>query len=489
MAATTPANPLLAADGLPAFDRIAPTDVVPAVEALLADAHAAIEKLEADVAPTYDATIEALDAIDRPFERGWSPVGHLLGVKNSDELRDAHEAAIPQMVAYSLRASQSRPIFEALKALADGPEFAALPSAKRRIVTQRLLSAELGGVGLDGEDREAFNKLAEEMSQLTTKFSNNVLDATKAFGMTLTDPADAAGFPATLRSVASQAHNDHVAKDGVDGEPGTPEAGPWRITLDYPSYGPFMEHSRNRTQREQLYRAFATRASDGDVDNTPLVDRILEIRRRQSALLGREHFADVSLATKMAGTVDAVHGLLEKLRDASWAHGEKELAELADRFAADTGLSVDDLAPWDTAFYAERLREERYGFTDEELRPYFAFERVLDGLFALCGRLFGITMTAADGDAPVWNDDVRYFTVQDSETGEQIAAFYLDPYSRPADKRGGAWMADCLQRRRLPDGSLQLPVAHLVCNQTPPAGGKPSLMSFREVETLFHEFG
>lgn len=480
--ATTDTNPLLRTTGLPRFDEIQPEHIVPAVRQRLTEADSRFKEIEGLAVPTWIATVEALDEIDRPFDYCWRPVSHLFGVRNSPELREAYETVLPEIVAFGLKVRQSKPIYESLKSLRDGSEWNSLDAAQQRIVERKLLDAELAGIGLPDDQRERFNKIAEELSNLGTKFSNNVLDATKAFSLVLTDPADVEGMPASLLRLAVSSFNAH--KDAGTPE-ATPETGPWRFSLDAPSFGPFMEHCRRRDLREKMYRAFISRASDGATDNSPHIRRILELRQEQAQLLGFENFAQMSLATKMAPNVEAVFEMLEQLRAASWPHAEREMAELCE-MAAQNDVH-DELMHWDVAFWSERLREQRFNFTDEQLRPYFAFERVLDGLFSLLNRLFGITIESASDGVSVWNSDVRFFKVR-NEDGDHIASFYLDPFSRPENKRGGAWMDDCFGRRMLPNG-LQLPIAHLVCNQTPPSGGKPSLMSFREVETLFHEFG
>jgi oligopeptidase A len=263
----------------------------------------------------------------------------------------------------------------------------------------------------------------------------------------------------------------------------TAEDGPWRITLDFPSYGPFLQHSRRRVLRERLYRANVTRASEGETDNGGLIQRILGLRREQAVLLGFREFAELSLASKMAPGIAAVEEMLEQLRAASYASAERDLVELGDLARAEGAPEADDLRPWDVAFWAERLRERRYSYGDEELRAYLPFPRVLAGLFDLARRLFGVAIRAADGEAPIWHPDVRFFRVE-GESGEPLAAFFLDPYSRPEEKRGGAWMDVCVGR-----APGRLPVAHLVCNQSRPVDGQPSYMRFHEVQTLFHEFG
>jgi oligopeptidase A len=409
-------------------------------------------------------------------------VTHLFGVRNSPELREAYETVLPEMVAFGLKVRQSKPVYEALRTLREGEDWNGLDEGQRRIVERRLLDARLAGIGLPDDERRRFNEIAEELSQLGTTFSNNVLDANKAFSLVLTEPEDVAGLPPSLLRLGASSFNSHKPAEAAEA---TPEGGPWRFTLDSPSYGPFMEHSRRRELRERMYRAFITRASAAPTDNAPILRQILALRLEQARLLGFESFAEMSLATKMAQGVDAVLEMLERLRAAAWPHAEREMADLCE--IAGRHDVQEPLMHWDVAYWAERLREERFQFTDEELRPYFAFERVLEGLFALCHRLFGIKVEAADGEAPVWNPDVRFFHIRD-EAGTRIASFYLDPYSRPENKRGGAWMDDCFGRRVTRE-SVRNPVAHLVCNQTPPSGGKPSLMSFREVETLFHEFG
>jgi oligopeptidase A len=268
-------------------------------------------------------------------------------------------------------------------------------------------------------------------------------------------------------------------------EEATPENGPWIITLDYPSYVPFLKFSSRRDLREKVYRAFITRASAGELDNNPLITKVLTLRQEQAEILGYRNYAEVSLARKMADSVEAVEKLLEELRVVSYEAAQAELEELK------TFAQTDDLQPWDVSYWAEKQRESKFNFTEEELRPYFSLHKVLDGLFGLAQRIFGVTITPADGEAPVWHEDVKYFQVS-NEADEVIAHFYLDAYSRPSEKRGGAWMDDCLGRARLEiDGKsvTRLPVAYLTCNQTPPVDGKPSLMTFPEVVTLFHEFG
>jgi len=484
-------NPLLTTAGLPPFDRIGPEHVEPAVREVLESTAAGIDRIESDLSDparaTWTNTIEALETLGRHWERSWSPVTHLMGVANSEELREAHDAVLPDVVAMGLRIRQSGPVFVALKHLRDTPAWDDFTEPQQRIIHERIRDAELAGIGLDEQQQERFNEIASRLSQLSTSFSNHVLDATKAWDLILSDEAEVDGLPETLLQLASQSYNDSRSEqiESSETSPATPEQGPWRFTLDAPIAMPFLQHCRKRDLRETLFRAYITRASDGETDNTPLIDEILSLRRERAELLGFASYAEVSLTSKMAAGVEAVEQMFETLRDASWEAGNRDLKDLR-QLATESGQE-DLLAQWDAAFWAERLREHRFDFTDEDLRPYFSLDRVLDGLFSLCQRLFGITVEAADGQAPIWNEDVRYFIVRDDQ-GTERAGFYLDPYSRPETKRGGAWMNECLVRCRI-DGHLQLPVAHLICNSTPPVGERPSLMTFREVETLFHEFG
>lgn len=480
-----PDNSLLIGKGLPPFDKIEAELVLPAMTQLLTELEQDLQALEGEVTPTWAGLVEPLEQLGDRLSWSWGIIGHLMGVKNSPELRKAYEAVQPKVVEFINRLSQSRPIYDAYKQLQQGPDWSQLAPAQQRIVESAIRDAELSGVGLTGEAKERFNQIQLELANLSTQFSNHVLDATKAFNLLLTNPAEVAGLPPSLLSLAAQAARTVGEKDA------TPEHGPWLMTLDIPCFGPFMQHSQRRDLREKLYRAYISRASEGEFDNTDIIDRILELRKEEAHLLGFKTYAEASLASKMAPTVSAVETLQEQLRQASFDQAKAELETLK-IFAKEQGAEEDgNLKHWDISFWAERQREAKFDITDEQLRPYFPLPQVLDGLFNLVNRLFGVTVTAADGKAPVWHEDVRYFQVA-NEQGAPIAHFYLDPYSRPAEKRGGAWMDECLGRAKFHRGDTvqtRLPVAYLICNQTPPVDGKPSLMTFREVETLFHEFG
>jgi oligopeptidase A len=473
------ANPLLQGRGLPAFDKIQPSDVEPAVESLVRELEAELTELEKSVQPTWLGLVEPLTRLEEKLSWTWGTVSHLMGVKNSPELRHGFEQVQPKVVNFINRLGQSRPLYEAFLALRNSQEWTNLEPAQQRIVESNIREAELGGVGLTGEKREKFNAIQLELAELGTKFSNNVLDSSQAFELKLTTPEDIAGLPPSLLALAAQ-----TAQQKGE-ETATPEDGPWIITLDYPSYLPFMKYSQRSDLREKVYRAFVRRAADGQWDNHPLIERILELRLEKAQLLGFATYAEMSLSRKMAPDVAAVEKLLEELRSPSYPAAEKEFADLK-KFAG-----LDELHHWDISYWSERQREREFDFDAEALRPYFPLPQVLEGLFSLAKRLFRVTIQPSADPVSVWHPNVQFFQVLD-ESGTAIANFYLDAYSRPAEKRGGAWMADCLNRgQELVNGksSLRLPVAYVICNQTPPVGDKPSLMTFYEVTTLFHEFG
>ncbi|TNF29123.1 MAG: M3 family peptidase [Deltaproteobacteria bacterium] len=479
---TADSNPLLAWGTLPDFDAITADHVGPAMRETLARCEADLTALEARAAELDAfALVGALEPIEDRIGWTWTLANHLNSVRTTDLLRKAIEAVQGEVVAFQSRLAQSRPLYEAFRRLRDGDGFDALPSAVRRVVILNLRGAEHSGVGLVGEARERFNKNQQELARLSLEFGNNVLDATKAWSLDLTTGDEVRGLPKSLLGLAAQNARSAGHEDA------TADRGPWRVTLDYPSFVPFMEYAERRDLREQVYRAYVTRASAPPFDNGPLIERILELRREQARALGFETFAELSIDAKMAPDVAAVSALLGDLREVSYAAAERELGELG-AFAAGHG-GPDRLAVWDHAYWARRLRQARFDYSDEELRPYFPLPQVLDGLFALAERLFGVRVTANDA-VRGWHEDVRFFDVAD-DSGAPLAGFYLDAFSRPANKRGGAWMNECVGRSRaLADGDgVRLPIAYLVSNQSPPVDGKPSLMTFNEVQTLFHEFG
>ncbi|OVA10778.1 Peptidase M3A/M3B [Macleaya cordata] len=500
-------NPLLQDFVFPPFHVVEAKHVQPGIRALLKELENDLVELEKTVEPTWPKLVDPLEKIVDRLQVVWGIVNHLKSVKDSPELRSAIEEVQPEKVKFQLRLGQSKPIYNAFKAIQESSSWQTLSDARKRIVEGQIKEAVLNGVSLEDDKREQFNKVQQELEKLSQKFEENVLDATKKFEKLITYKKDIEGLPATALGLAAQTA---VSKGH---ENATAEDGPWVITLDAPSFLPVMQHARNRSLREEVYRAYVTRASSGDLDNTPIIDQILKLRLEKAKLLGYKNYAEVwfiiclwcstfrilesniffyqvSMAMKMA-TVDKAEELLEKLRTASWDAAVQDMEDLRN-FSRDQGaVEANDLTHWDISFWSERLRESKYDINEEELRPFFSLPKVMDGLFSLAKMLFEIDIEPADGLAPVWNNDVRFYRVKDS-LGNPIAYFYFDPYSRPSEKRGGAWMDEVVARSRAlaRDGAAaRLPVAHMVCNQTPPVGDKPSLMTFREVETVFHEFG
>ena len=443
--------------------------------ALLEDLGGQLESLEASLGrdSTYEEAVEGLERVSFPLGYAWGVVGHLNGVKNSDALREAHAAMQPKIVEMTQRLGQSRAVYEALDGLGERSDD--LSPTQKRVVDASLRSMRLGGVALEGEAKDAYNKNSLRLSELSTTFSNNVLDATKQFELLVEAKEDIAGLPASALAAAAAKAEAAGKCESADAE-----NGPWLLGLDIPSYLPAMQHLESSPIRERLYKAFVTRAGEA---NAPLIDEILTLKQAQAKLLGFDSYAEVSLSSKMADSIEDVEKLHDMLAAKATPAAKAELAEL--QAYANANGHEGALKHWDIPRWSEKLREERYDYSEEELRPYFALPAVLDGLFGVIERLFGVTVTAADGAAEVWNEDVRFFEIRDG--GELVASFYLDPYSRPENKRGGAWMDVCVGKSRALD--KKVPTAYLTCNGSPPVGDAPSLMTFNEVETLYHEMG
>ena len=482
-------SPLLQGQGLPEFRAITADQVkqdIPVILKQVDEAFTTYERrleaiLNSETALDWSTVMGPLQEFGERLRWSWGVVSHLNGVCNSSELRAAHADQQPEVVRLGNRLGQSQVLHLALTRLQESPVVALTPT-QSRILRSELLSMQHRGVGLCGDDKAKFNEASERLAALSTQFGNHVLDATQEWTLKLTSRDEVAGLPQrALEALAS------AAKEAGESA-ATADAGPWLLGLDMPRYLPFLTHASNRSVRETAYRAHVGRASSGEHDNRALIEEILSLRGQQAARLGYAHWADVSLASKMAKDVDAVEGLLEELRVAAFPAAERELDDLKAIARRHGAAEAKELAPWDLPYWSEKLRQERFDLDQEALRPWFPLPQVLDGLFGLCNRLFNVVIEAADGEAPIWHQDVRYFRVQ-RQDGTPLASFYLDPYSRPASKRGGAWMDECLGRRTNPDGTHVLPVAYLICNQTPPVEDTPSLMSFEEVETLFHEFG
>ncbi|RZC71243.1 hypothetical protein C5167_034415 [Papaver somniferum] len=477
-------NPLLQDFVFPPFDVIEAKHVRPGIKALLQQHENDLVVLEKSVEPTWPKLVDPLEKILDRLQLVWGIIHHLKNVKDSADLRSAVEEVQPEKVKFLLRLGQSKPIYNAFKAIQESSDWHTLSDSRKRIVQVQTKEAVLNGVSLEDDKREQFNKVQQELEKFGKKFMENVLDATKKFEKLITDKKDMDELPASALAPAAQMA---VSKGH---EKANAEDGPWMITLDPSCIRSVMNHSRNRSLREEVYRARITRASDGELDNSPVIDQILKLRLEKAKLLGYNNYAEVSMEMKMA-TVDKAKQLLEKIRTAAWKAAVQDMEDLK-KFSQEQGaMEANDLSDWDISFWSERLRESKYDVNEEELLPYFSLPKVMNGLFGIAKTLFEIDIEAADGLAPVWNDDVRFYRVKDS-LGNPVAYFYFDPYFRPSEKRGGAWMGDAVSRSRAlaRDGaSARLPVAYVVCNQSPPVGDKPSLMTFREVETVFHESG
>ena len=487
---------ILNGKGLPNYEDIIPDDIIKYIPYLLKDLNNELASLEANLNKklvnkinlTWEEVMTPINTMEEKLRWSWGLVSHLNAVCNTSELREAYANQQPSIIEFGSRVGQSEIIYKALSNLNNDSE--ELNPTQLRILKTELLSMHNRGVGLNSSEKDVFNELSQKLAELSNNFSNHVLDATKSWGLLLTKKKEVEGLPTRLLenfAIAAKEAGDKAANGKT--EP-TAEKGPWRIGLDMPSYIPFITYAENRTLREKIYKAYVSRASDGPLDNKKNIEEILSIRRKQAKILGYENWADLSLASKMAKDTKEVEKLLEELRAAAIIVAQKELKELKE-CALRNGASqeYENMAPWDVSYWSEKLRKEKYDLDKESLRSWFPLPQVLDGLFKLCERLFDIKITTSNkSNIPIWHKDVKFFDVFDKD-GSELASFYLDPYSRSATKRGGAWMDECLTRKVDPSGQIILPVAYLVCNQTPPIDGKPSLMSFEEVETLFHEFG
>lgn len=509
-------NPLLQQDGLPKFQSIEPKDLTPAMDHLLSKMESEFAAFEedltsmkgegpnADVTIDYEKVLPEIEKMQDGLGYAWGVAGHLNGVKNSEELREAYEQSQPKIVQAMSKVSQSKPVYDALSSIekqwenqSDAASDWLIVGQRRRAVESSLRSMRNGGVGLEGAAKERFNEIKMRLAKLSTTFSNNVLDETKAFSITVTDPSKMVGVPDSAKSLWSNAHSMHLQKEGNDKAQPDPENGPWRITLDMPSYLAALQHLPDRSLREEVYMANVQRASEASKDveknNIPLIYEILRLKKEMADMLGFNSAAELSLSSKMAPSVESVQELSDLILEKALPAAERELAEITAMARAQgdpkeySEENLPKLAPWDVTYWSERLKESKFELTEEETRPYFALPAVLDGMFALVERLFDVKVVAADGDAEVWNSDVSFFKVFDNASNKHIASFYLDPYSRPADKRGGAWMDVCVGKSAAVN--REIPVAYLTCNGSPPVGDTPSLMTFREVETLFHETG
>ncbi|KAJ7947915.1 Oligopeptidase A [Quillaja saponaria] len=449
MASDSQNNPLLEDFVFPPYDVIEPKHVRPAIRSLLKKLESDLAELETTLESTWPKLVEPLERITDRLSVVWGIVNHLNAVKDSPELRSAIEEVQPEKVKFQLGLAQSKPIYAAFKAIRDSSNWESLSVAQKRIVEAKIKEAVLNGISLEADKREKYNEIEQDLERLGQKFEENILDATKNFEKLITEKKDVEGLPATALAMAAKM----ALSKGY--EVATTENGPWILTLDGPSYR-----------------------------------SILKLRLEKAKLLGYNNYAEVSMQMKMA-TVDQAEELIEELRNACWNHAIQDMEKLKIFARGLNSVEANELNHWDINFWSERIRESKYNINEEELRPFCSLPTVIAGLFSLAKMLFAIDIDPADGLAPVWNSDVRFYHVKDHHS-MPIAYFYFDPYTRPSEKRGGAWVDGvyCRSRALSPDGtSPRLPVVHIVCNQTPPLDGKPSLMTFREVEALFHEFG
>jgi oligopeptidase A len=466
-------NPLLDFSGLPRFAAFRPEHVTPAIDALLERARAAVGRAEhPDTPPTWDDFVRPLEDATEQLGRAWGVVGHLNGVADTPELRAAFNENLPRVTEFWTALGQNAALFGKYRALRASGAFAALSRPQQRIVEHALRDFRLGGAELVSPARERYAEIQERQAALAQKFGENVLDATKAFTLDVTDEARLAGLPQDAKDAARQ----DAERAGVPG---------WRFTLQFPSYFPVMQYADDRSLREALYRAYTTRASelaaDPALDNGPIIAETLALRAEEARLLGYPSFADVSLVPKMAQSPGQVIGFLRDLAARARPSAQRDVAALRE-FSA-THLGLEPLAAWDMAYASEKLKEARYAFSDNEVKQYFQLPRVLDGLFRLIERLFDVTLSL--DAAETWHPDVQFFRIE--RAGALIGQFYLDMFARPS-KRPGAWMDDARGRKRLATG-LQTPVAYLTCNVQAPVGDRPALLSHDDVITLFHEFG
>ena len=463
---------------LPVFSEILPKNIKPAVEKAITQCKKVIEDvLSSTTVFTWKNLVEPIDDIDDVLGKLFSPVSHMNSVVSSDELREAYESCLPILSEYGTFVGQHKPLYTAYQQLASSEHYSTLNVAQKKVIDNTLRDFTLSGIALKDDQQKRYGEISTRLSELSSTFSNNVLDATQAFTVNITNEDELSGLPDSAKEAAKALATEQALTG-------------WLFTLDFPSYLPVMTYSANRDLREKMYTAFATRASDqgpnaGKFDNSANMLEILNLRHELAQLLGFDNYAEKSIATKMASKTSQVIQFLEDLAAKSKEQGTKELAELT-AFATTIDPTATNLQAWDFGYFGEKLKQEKYSISDEELRPYFPENKIVAGLFQVVHKLFGLTITERN-DIDTWHKDVKFYDVFDADNNQR-GSFYLDLYAR-AKKRGGAWMDDCIGRRSLPNGDIQLPVAYLTCNFNKPIGNKPALFTHDEVVTLFHEFG
>jgi len=466
-------NPLLDFSGLPCFDQVQAGHVTPAMDQLLQDGRALLEKLATGQdAPTWDNFARPLEDMEEQISRAWSQVSHMNAVVNSPELREAYNENLPKLTAFYADLSQDERLYAKFRELRASAAYASLNIAQRKIIENELRDFRLGGAELPAEQKARFKQIQEELSRLSSRFEENLLDTTNDFALIVENDEELKGIPADVLQAAQEA----AQEEGKTG---------WKFTLHFPSYMPVLQYADHRPLRETLYRAYATRASEfgkPEWDNTALIADILKLRQEAARMLGFAHYAEMSLATKMAESSQQVTEFLHTLAARARPFAERDMQELRE-YAAQR-LDLEDLQAWDVAYISEKLREEKYAFSDQEVKQYFPEAQVLQGLFKVTETIFGVRVRQAE--APIWHPDVTFYEITDAD-GKLVGQFYLDLYARN-NKRGGAWMDEAITRRKKSD-YIETPVAFLTCNFSAPVGDKPALFTHDEVITMFHEFG
>ncbi len=459
---------------LPAFSSIDIASVEAKLDSMLAAANVRISELEKQTTPDWQNFVHQLDLLSDEVERFWSPVRHMNSVMNNEQIREVYNACKSKLSAWQTELGQNSALYNNMQEIADSEVMATLTAGQQKAITDSLRSFKLGGVALQGPEKVRFKEVALQLSKLSSKYQDNVLDATKAWEKVFEEKEALSGLPQSSLDLAAQAAA-HIGKSG------------YRLTLEFPSYHAVMTFADDRNLRQEMYTAFTTRASDqGPVtgfDNAPVIEEIIALRQEKAALLGFENYAEYSIASKMVETPRQVVDFIDDLSDKAKPQAIRDFSELAEY--ARREHNIESIQPWDIGYYSNKLKKQRYAFSEEDLKPYFPASVAIPGLFAVTARLFNVTITEIE-DADVWHEDVRLFQISDSQ-GRLRGAFYMDNYARE-NKRGGAWMDACVSRMHT-DTATQLPVAYLTCNLTPPVGDSPALLTHNEVTTLFHEFG
>ncbi len=469
-------NPLLENTTLPQFSKIKPEHIENAIDTLLAEAREVVDKqLQASNKYSWGNLVEPIENIEDQLNKTWSPISHMNSVVNTDELRDAYNACLPKLSEYSTEMGQNKALFNAYQYIAKSAEFSNLDIAQQKIINNALRDFRLSGIDLSKEKQQRYKEISKELSSLSSKYEENLLDATNAWSKHITNVSELAGLSEIALAQAKQTAESQN-KDG------------WVITLQFPSYIAVMTYADNRELRKEHYTAFATRSSEqgpdaGKWDNSQIMEDTLALRHEKALLLGFDNYAEYSLATKMANKPADVIDFLENLADKSLDNAKQDLVDLT-KFAKEQ-YNIDQLQTWDIGYFSEKMRQHFYQLSQEEVKAYFPATRVIPGLFSVVEKLYGLKISEIT-DFESWHPDARFFEIKD-EDNQLRGQFYLDLYAREK-KRGGAWMDDCVGRKKSGD-KIQIPVAYLTCNFTPPTGNDPSLLTHDEVQTLFHEFG